>query len=418
MPTHAADEPLTLSLPDARRMWYARQGLAEPRSRSVAETVAATGWLRTFGGNAYVGGRARIAGFRREDLDEAVFASESLLNVPSVHSCVMLVPAPEARYSLSAAVGKIERETARTAERCGVESAEIDALGEAILAELAGGGLTADELRRRLPAGSIRDLGEQGKKLGDTSTLTVALRRLGARGLIQRLPVGDRLDNGRLRYRRFGASPWAEAGPVAEELLDCVLVARFLAWAAPASLDEIQTWTDIGKRRTVAALATLGATPVHLEQPDGGTAEAWLGPDDPYLTAAPPPARQRLVFLPVDDNLMGLRAGVRQLLEDADRHVTVDGKPVVSFRWWDYHVVVDEGRVIGLWEWHPRDERVVWRTFRPLPAADHAILAHEATDLGGFIAGLGSLRQSSLDSEAAQLKRVAAIEALGTAQGF
>ena len=53
----------TVSLAEARAVWYARQGLAERRTGSPADLVAATGWLRTFGGNAYVGCRARLLDF-------------------------------------------------------------------------------------------------------------------------------------------------------------------------------------------------------------------------------------------------------------------------------------------------------------------------------------------------------------------
>jgi len=76
-------------------------------------------------------------------------------------------------------------------------------------------------------------------------------------------------------------------------------------------------------------------------------------------------------------------------------------------------VVVDEGTVIGLWEWHPIDRRVVYRSFRPQPAGDGTTLDAAAAELGAFIGDeLGDLKQSSLDTQKSQLARVAAIETL------
>jgi hypothetical protein len=404
-----------LDLPAARRIWYARQGLADPRPMAAADRVARHGWLRTFGGNAYISAWARDPSFRRAGLDEAVFQAEALLNVPSVHSCVMLVPAAEARYSLSAAVDRIEKDTARIGGRCGVDEAELEGLAEQVMGALGSEAMTPDELRKRLPEGAVRDLGAEGKKQGESSSLGLAIKRLAARGRVQRLPVGDRLDGNRLRYRPFRASPWGEEAVdrVPPEELDRELVGRYLRWAAPAGLEEIMTWADVGKRRVAAALEKLGAVALRLERPDGGDAEAWALPGDPFLASPLPAPTRRFAFLPVDDNLMGLRTGTAALLDAADRAVEVAGKPASSFRWWDYHVLVEDGAIRGLWGWHPLEKRVAWRAFRPLAGEHRAEVEARAAELAAFIMGeLGGLKQSSLDSEKSQLRRVAEIEAL------
>ena len=90
-----------LSREDARKIWYARQGLADRRSWSSPECLSATGWLRTLGGNSYLSCRARIDGFVRADLERPVFESDEIANVPSVRSCVMLVPGPDIDLSIA-----------------------------------------------------------------------------------------------------------------------------------------------------------------------------------------------------------------------------------------------------------------------------------------------------------------------------
>ena len=414
----------------AHRIWYARQGLADPQPRDIAEVVRSTGWLRTFGGNAYISVRARVAGFHRGDLERAVFAQEEVVNVPSVHSCVMLVPMSEARTSLTAAVRPVERDVVRMAARCGFELSELDALDHSIVTALQPGALTADELRRALPAGAIRDLGETGKKLGDSSTLTIALRRLAARGVIQRLPVDDRLDSNRLRYRLFATPPPGNGragradhpGHTSEmtdtdgdaDSLAVTLVTSFLKWAGPATVEEINKWTDVGKRRVQAALAACGAEAVALETGEGAWVEAWVEAGDPYLADAVPPAASPFAFIPVDDNLQGHRNGLAGLLPASHRDVVVGGEQLAGLRWLGYHLLVEEGMLIGLWEWHPLEKQIEWRPFGVIPAAARKAIAAEADQLGAFIRDqLGDLRMSSLDTQKELLKRVAAIRALG-----
>jgi len=140
-----------VKIEDARRIWYARQGLADGRKRTPAKAMAETGWFRTFGGNAYVSGFARGFGAKRRSFDAAVFGSGEIVNVPAVRACIMLAPTEDVPIALGA---------------------------------------------------KVRSFGEPGKKLGESSNLSMTLKLISARGAIQRLPIEGRLDSSRLHYAK------------------------------------------------------------------------------------------------------------------------------------------------------------------------------------------------------------------------
>jgi hypothetical protein len=399
-----------MNLADLRRIWFARQGLADPKPRSVAELVAEHGWLRTFGGNAYISCRARTARFARRDLDDAVFADQSVLNVPSVRSCVMLVPHSDAGLALRAALPAVEKATARAAAKCGFDLDEIETLGEAVVRALARGPATPDELRERLPAGKVNSLGEAGKKIGESSTLTVTLKLLTARGVLQRLPENDTVAASRLRYALFAANPSAARDlPADAEGLAQALVSRYLRWAAPATAEEIAGWSGLGKKAVAAALATLSAQELAVKDRPG---VHFALPGDRFL-AKPGAHKRRFVFVPADDMYMGLRADMCALLDGDPPELKVGKEPLLSPTFWACHLLLDAGVVIGAWDWHPERRCVIWRAFGKLSAGDKKVVDAEAKGLGDFIGGeLGDLRMSSLDSLTERLARVAAIEGM------
>ncbi len=397
-----------MNLSDARRIWFDRQGLASPKPRGVAELIAEHGWLRTFGGNAYISCRARTVRFGKRDLDDAVFADQTVLNVPSVRSCVMLVPHTDAGLALRAALPAVDKATARAASKCGFELDEIEDLGKAVVRALARGPATPDELRERLPAGQVKSLGEAGKKIGESSTLTVALKLLTARGVLQRLPENDTVAASRLRYALFAANPSTVAdSPGDAEGLAQALVARYLHWAAPATANEVASWSGLGKKAVAAALTAVSAQTLEVK----GRDDAHFALPDDRFVAKSTAGKRRFVFLPADDMYMGLRGSLSALVDGDCPDVRVGNEPLIAESHWSCHVLLDAGVVIGAWDWHPERRCVIWRAFGKLAAAEQKSIDAEAQLLGDFIGGeLGDLRMSSLDSLAARLTRIEAIE--------
>src|SRR5437764_15417287 len=82
---------LTLSLDQARALWWTKQALDNPKG-TLAEMLGASGWLRTLGGaDVYLAARARRPGMTRADLD-AVVAKDALVVRPAARGCIYLVP--------------------------------------------------------------------------------------------------------------------------------------------------------------------------------------------------------------------------------------------------------------------------------------------------------------------------------------
>src|SRR4029077_3182804 len=94
----------------------------------------------------------------------------------------------------------------KVAEKLGVTAKEVDKLCEAVLSALAKEPLDPDGIKQATGK-SVRDLGDEGKKKGLTTTLPLALGRLQAAGEIRRVPVGGRLDQQRYRYARWSPNP-------------------------------------------------------------------------------------------------------------------------------------------------------------------------------------------------------------------
>ena len=185
--------------------WLARQF----RGNSVAEVVRDCGWIHTAGGTG-----VDLSLFARgvEGRDAAVFET------PAVRDSMMLVHHDDA--ALARAAGR--RAFFDRVRKLDLDMKEIDELADAIASKMP---TSIRELRGELPS---RSLGEEGRKLGLTSTLVVAFRVAQLKGP----PVDD---------------------------LDRELAKRFVEWAAPTNANEFAAWAGIGKK--AAAKALDGLTP-------------------------------------------------------------------------------------------------------------------------------------------------------------
>ena len=74
------------------------------------------------------------------------------------------------------------------------------------------------------------------------------------------------------------------------------------------------------------------------------------------------------------------------------------------------HPIVDRGRIVGLWQFDPSAERIVWWTFRPADDGPALRAAIEKTE--GYVREqLGDARSFSLDSPKSRAPRLAALRA-------
>ena len=226
-----------ITLDAARAHWARKQGLAERATGSVADVVAKTGWLRTLGGiDVYLAARARARDANRARIDEEVVAKRLRVSM-ALRSCIYLVPRTQAAIALRVADGLWRKRTDRDLERAGTSWREVEDVGRIALSALrAQGARSTDALRRTLPAGAARSLGEAGTKVGLTSPLGPALRDLELRGLIERTLASGRLDSESYLWRSAEKNVFEERGaPPTVDAALAALVDLAISWLGPAS---------------------------------------------------------------------------------------------------------------------------------------------------------------------------------------
>jgi Winged helix DNA-binding domain len=384
-----------------RAWWHHRQGLdGRLAGLPAADVLAHTGWARSVGGSApYLTLFAR-AGIGRVEVDEAVAAQE-ICELPSARGCTYVLPAADFGVGLTCGAGTPEAELAAAVKHLDVTRSEVEQLCDAVLRTLedADGPLDPAALRRELgPA--VRGLGEAGKKRGTTSTLPLALGLLQARGRIRRVPA-----NGRLDEQRFGYVPWVPsplAGAPDLETARTELAARYFRWAGPASLKHFRWFSGLGAAAAKAAVAPLGLVPVDdlLALPD--TVDE--------LGAFEPPAEPSYALVSWIDGIHLLHRDLQRLLDPIDaprpEPASTRGRTLGDLTDPPCQLIVDRGRIVGLWEYDPGAREVVRQLFVP---EDDALRAAVARTEEFAREQLGDVRGGSLDSPASRAPRLNAL---------
>ncbi|WP_329053462.1 winged helix DNA-binding domain-containing protein [Amycolatopsis sp. NBC_01488] len=379
-----------------RAWWAHRQGLdGTLRGASAAEVLERTGWARSVGGSApYLGLFAR-AGLRRAAVDADV-ARLNIHELPSARGCTYVLPEADFALGLAVGAGAPEGELAAAEKHLGVTRAEIGRLCEVVLGVL--GTEPLDPAKLRAAAGdAVRSLGDAGKKRGVTTTLPLALGWLQARGEIRRVPVDGRLDR-----QRYGYVRWAPRTPPSD--VDTELARRYFAWAGPASLKHFRWFSGRTAAAAKKAVESLELEPIEgtdLLLPGGLAAEfaAFTVPDKPSYA-----------LVAGIDGIHLLHRDLPRLLDPADAQRPAPGGKGTLGAEADppCHLIVDRGRITGLWEFDADAGKIVYRFFgEEDEALREAVAATEA-----FVRDdLGDARGFSLDSPKSRAPRLAALRA-------
>ncbi|MDH6577551.1 crosslink repair DNA glycosylase YcaQ family protein [Kitasatospora sp. MAP5-34] len=384
----------------AHRQWLDGAQAGTHVGASPAEVLAATGWARSVGGAApYLGLFARAA-LDRAVVDAAVAALD-VHELPSARGCTYVLPASDFALGLAAGAAAPEGSLAAAEKHLGVSRDEIEKLCLSISRALPQGhspGRPLDPAAiREAVGGEVRGLGEAGKKRGLSTTLPLALGLLQARGLIRRVPV-----NGRLDQQRYGYVGWDQPvkGSAAE------LAERYFSWAAPASLRHFRWFTGFTSATAKAAVAPLGL--VTLPGTDL-LIPPQLADELASFSIPPDPAYTLLAGI---DGLHLLHRDLSRLLDPADAALPVPGARAGRSFGGDAdpqtHIVVDRGRIVGLWEYDTAEQEIVHQLFVPTDAALRDTIARTET----FVRDqLGDARGFSLDSPRSRAPKITAIRA-------
>jgi winged helix DNA-binding protein len=413
----AAPKPdLRLALDQARRVFAAAQGFPARPGRNPVAVLEETGFVRTLGGvDIYLAVRARVPGMRREDLEGVVERQEAQV-VPAVRGCMYLVARRDVPLALRVADLLSRARDEREQEKAGIRPGEVEEIGKAALETLRQKGpLTTDALRKALPAEAVRSLGEQGKKVGLSSALPPALRRLEFEGKVERILAGVRLDSERYLWRVPARSPF-EGARLPDDPIDlhAGMARIFLHAAGLGTLKDFAGWAGIAQRDAKAALERTGAVPVEVE---GAGIHHLLEDRKDLLDTA---ADNGIALLSFEDNLVHLHGGPALLVDEAHhatpvsswgmgRSTTLGEAKHLSLR-----AVLAGGKIAGFWEYDPDAREVVYRTFDKISASIRSKLDEAAEDVARFLSEeMGHGRSFSLDTDDELRKRSAQVSGAG-----
>lgn len=331
------------------------------------------------------------------DAIHAELASGAIQELPSARGCAYFLP--RADLGLGLAVGRrFANVPLRTAEKyLGVTSRELDALQRAILDALSDGPLDPRGLRDRL-GDTVRNLGEEGKKRGQTTTLPLALGLLQAEGQIRRQPLDQRLDQERYAY-----TLWLDAPPrPAEDEAWRTLATRFFDWTGPARVREWQAFAGISVKEAKDAVESLDLVEVEA---DGLCLPRALA--DLYRDFVTPTEPNYRLVAGLDTLLLARRDVLSHV--PAQHRATIDrvglGRGLQDI---EHHAILDRGQLVGLWEFDPETETIVSLSFVP---ADDAMRA-EIDRTEAFIRAVGDARLASLDGVKSRQPRLLRLRAL------
>jgi hypothetical protein len=357
---------------------WQRQGLDASARGSAADVIARTGWMRSVGGaGPYLALFAR-GKMSRGDVDAAVGAL-AIHELPSARGCTYVVPAADYAIALRASQGHGDAATVAMAKKhLGVTDAEVDRLCKAIVDALDRGPLDPKQLKEAL-GGAVRHLGDEGKKRGTTTTLSLGLGLLQSAGEIRRVPEDGRLDRQRYRYTRWKPSPLAKI-KIDDATLARELATRFFDWVGPATANELAWWAGLGVKQAKAAIAELELSAVDETR--------YMHADDcDELRGGKPPKSPPVALVGSLDNLFHL------------------GKLEV-----DHHAIVAGGERVGVWEFDFDAQKIVWAltTKDKLKGVDKAVAEMEAFARDQ----LGDVRSFSLDSPESRKPAIAKVRKL------
>jgi winged helix DNA-binding protein len=410
---------LHLSLERARAAGIAAQGLHETAGASIASALEQRGFVRTLGGtDAYLALLARVPGLKRADVDAAIGSGEAKV-VPSVRGCMYLIARSQVPLALRAADWLSRATREREQAKAGIEPSELEQIGKAVLEALAARGpLTTDALRRALPEGTVRSLGAAGKKLGISSPLPSALRRLEMDGAIERVPAEMRLDNERYHWRIPPQDPFA-AGPVPQEPPEAYarLAELFFRQAGVSTQADFASWMGLSQRDARAAIERTALLPVTVE----GLAGIAYAPEAlrPALETAPP-AGEAAALLAFEDNLLALHGGPGLFVDASHQGIELPQwgssktETLAKGRHVAMRCALAGHKIAGLWEYDPDTREAVVACFDKPSAAVRRRLDAAAAETGRFLTEeLGHGRSFSLDTDVELRQRVAFVRELG-----
>jgi len=367
---------------EERRARVARRHLLAAPASTVEEVTRALVALHsTDPATVYLSARARVDGFRRGDLERALYDDRSLLRIVGMRRTLWVVPRGDAAKVHEACTRSLgRRERVRTARM--VEEGEIAEDGVAwvrtaerktIAALEDAGEATGAELSKQVPELSekITFYKRDGSVLTTMGMVTRMLFLLSTEGKVIRVRPRGTWVSGMYRWTTLPAwlGETLERPDPTGARRD--LAATWLRAFGPGTETDLAWWMGWTRAHTRKALADAGAVEVTVD-----SGPAWVAPGDDGPVEAPQPSVR---FLPsLDPSTMGWKERGWYL---------ADTEPVLFDRngnagptiWMD-------GGVVGGWAQRSSGE-VVWELVQEISGPRFEDIAREAAAVEKWLEG-------------------------------
>ena len=368
-----------------------RQGLLEFSSKSNRQVLSEIGWVRSVGGhNVYMTLFSRNQSSKEKTEQDA--KSHEIYEFASARGCTYFLPMDDYQVGIKAGQGFNDSSSIRTAKnKLGFTDEDLVELNAGILRALKGGPLDTNGIKKEL-GDLVINFGEAGKKVGQTTSLSLGLLRLQAEAQIRRVPKGWALEAQSYEYELFNDGPVVDDSYSKEQCYED-LATRFWKWNGVANLGHFQWFSGLGVGASQEATNHLNLVPVE------GTDYLILEDDVDAFRQFEAPTKPVYRLITNLDGLFLHRRDVAPFVDpsDADRQVPTEKGTgsLVKAQDLHNHAIIDRGRIIGLWEYEASSQSLVYTLFVPMNAA----LEAEIRRTEAFIRDqLGDCRCFSLDS--------------------
>ncbi len=399
MTSSKVKKPVPLGRLNSWRM--RRQFLDRPfPSKNLLDLIRSVGWIYSPGcSTPYLALWARTAGFKAEDLNRLVFEERKLVQLETLRGCTMLVPREQASVALRIRTRTFTELSKQTRQQMPITDADMERLKSAILKTLQTGPKTSENLHHAVPAGLVREFGPELKRIGLTGSLSLAINLLREEGKVLKQQAKKRLDSTEYAFVLTSSIvPEADPFNLRMEPACAQLAALYFKAESPARVRDFAWWAGINVTDAIRGVSELKPklVPISVE----GTKDEFLISEaelDEFFAFTP--EESGVNFIPYRDTYL---KGQREVV---DRFVPYQHADKPFSRWKGKLIndplatVVENGRVVGVWEWNEDDDQVDLLLFDPaMPKSVEKAIHKRAAELANFIRShLGEVRLQGLD---------------------
>jgi len=311
----------------------------------------------------------------------------------------MLVPRDQAAVALRIRTRTFTELSKQARQQMPVGEADMELLKVAILKALQTGAKTSEQLQLVVPSSLVQDFGQDLKRIGLTNSLSLAINLLKEEGKLIKLQSRKRLDS--TSYSLVLTSsllPEIDPFNLRIEEACAQLATQYFRAESPARVKDFAWWAGINVTDAMRAAAEV--KPKLVPIPVEGTKDEFLIAESELAEFFRFEAQESAInFIPYRDTYL---KGQREIV---NRFVSAEHADKPFSRWKGKLIndplatIIQEGRVIGVWEWNEDEEQVDLLLFDPsMPKHVEKAVRKRAGELAHFIkANLGEVRLQGLD---------------------